>query len=325
MQGRTKEVVRIFSLSDSDRQNIRDLLNRIIGDSSNTEEHTFLESAAILASELPRSIRECIYDFKLWESSAALLITRNPISSQDIGPTPDSHWRPGEKRPLGVAQILHGLYSSLLGEPFGFETQQYGRIFNDLIPLKGMPSNSSSGSGDIGLHTEDCFQPFMPDYLGLMCLRNEQRAKTTVSSIWNVELPEEIRRVLWEERFAPKLSIINSTEAVAKRSVLFGDPAQPYMRFGSIDYETCDLEATAAMRFLATLLERNRQTITLNQGDCLYVDNYYAVHGRAAYQAEYGANGRWFSRLVMARDLRKTRTFRSAPEKRVMLKHTYAN
>lgn len=305
-----------FELTDADRIAVRNMLVEIGRHQENLEETAFLDRAALLAQELPIRIREVFYEFKLRETSPGLLITDNPVSPEDVGPTPTAHWRQGEKRPLNLPQLLHGLYSSLLGEPFGFETQQGGRVFNDLISIPGSRDNASSGAGKVGLHTEDCFQPFMPDYLGFMCLRNEQHAVTTFSFLQNIDIPPSVRCTLSEKYCA-------STKS-NQQAILFGDVERPYLRYGAVDFDPkCDGDKIAAMHFLSDALHRNIQTITLSQGDCLYLDNFVAVHGRAPFEAEYGANGRWFSRLVMVRDLRRTRSFRAAPETRVMLKSRY--
>jgi len=310
-----------FCLSEEDRLAVRNLLEELGRDPKNLEEESFLERAALLSQELPVRIRETFYEFKLRETSDGLLVTNNPIFPEDVGPTPGAHWAPGRTRSLGLPQILHGLYSNLLGEPFGFETQQSGRIFNDLIPIRGMQSNSSSGIGDIGLHTEDCAQPFMPDYLGLACLRNQQRAATTLSSLGTTTIPEDFLQVLFEEGFPAKNSMNGGGNMT--RTILFGDRKRPYLRYGSIDSSKCSSRMVAAMRFISETLDARRQTVVLNQGDCVYLDNFVAVHGRAAYPGEYGPNGRWFCRLVMVRDLRRVRMFRASPESRVMLKGTY--
>ena len=191
-----------FRLSEPERETVRALLIEIARDPENLDEKVFLDRAALHAHRLPLRLREALYEFKLRETTPYLLFANNPVLPADVGPTPQTHWQVGQSRPLNLPQLMHGLYSSLLGEPFGFETQQFGRIFNDLISIEGQPPNSSSGSGKVGLHTEDCAQPFMPDYLGLLCLRNETRAETLVSSLWNVPIPEEIRRTLQQEIFA---------------------------------------------------------------------------------------------------------------------------
>lgn len=303
-----------FRLEDEDRRAVRDLVVEIARHQENLEETAFLDRAALFAQELPIRIREVFYEFKLRETSAVLLITNNPILAQDVGPTPAAHYRRGEERPLNLPQILHGLYANLLGEPFGFETQQRGRIFNDLISIPGAPDNSSSGGGKVGLHTEDVSdtQPFMPDYLGFICLRNEQHSATTFSSLQDINIPDSILRTLFEQSFPYK----NGT----RRSILFGDPRRPYLRYSSIDYEKCTSEMLVAVRFVSEALQQSRQELTLSQGDCLYLDNYVAVHGRAPFEIEYGANSRWFSRLCILRDLRTLRPFKDSPESRVMLR-----
>jgi hypothetical protein len=308
-----------FRLSNEDRTAVRELLVGIARQYESLNENTFLDRAALIAQQLPVSIREIFYEFKLRESSPVLLITNNPVLAGDVGPTPTAHWRPGEERQLNLPQLMHGLYASLLGETFGFETQQRGRIFNDLITIPGAPDNSSSGGGKVGLHTEDVSptQPFMPDYLGFLCLRNEQCAITTFSSLENVNIPDKMLRVLFEQRFPFK----NCT----RRSVLFGDPQRPYLRYSPVDYDQCDSEMAAARQFLSDALQRNLQNVTLSQGDCLYLDNLVAVHGRSPYAAEYGANSRWFSRLFMLRDLRRIRSYTAAPESRVMAKECTLN
>lgn len=310
-----------FRLSERERKAARNLLIQIASNKRNLEESAFLERAAVYAHGLPLRLREAFYDFKIRENVPYLLLTNNPVFPADVGPTPQTHWQPGQSRPLNLPQLMHGLYSSLLGEPFGFETQQCGRIFNDLIAIEGQPPNSSSGAGKIGLHTEDCAYPFMPDYLGLLCLRNETHATTLVSSLSRIEIPEDIRDSLFREVWVDSGSA--ARDRVDKRFMLFGDPARPYLRYGLFNRDQCSDAALRAVRFVSAALQRVQESIVLNQGDCLYLDNFVAVHGRAPYEAVYGTRARWFCRLVMVRDLRRTRVFRVAPEARVMLKHTY--
>jgi len=302
-----------FNLDEHDREQIRYLALSIAKECDNLEEIFFLTNAAVCAQELPRNIRRLFYSFKMSETAPGLLLTNNPVSAQDVGPTPSSHWRPGEDRPLNLPQIIHGLYAALLGEVFGFDTQQRGRLFNDLISIPGAASNSSSGDGKVGLHTEDISQtqPFMPDYLGFLCLRNEQKAVTTLSSLQGISIPDATRRTLFEQCFP-----FRSGE---QRPILFGDPGRPYLRISPVEYERCSAEMLAARQLLMEALHRNQQTITLGQGDCLYLDNSFAVHGRAPFSAEYGAKSRWFSRVFVLRDLRRIRPFTASSESRIMV------
>ncbi len=304
-------MIQIYTLSPEERPRVRAILERIGQDAENREEHAFLDKASLFAQELPVGIRRAFLNFRLRETAPCLLITGNPIGPDDVGPTPMTHWRPGMHRPLNLAQHLHGLYACLLGDPFGFESQQSGRVFNDLITLPDQPENASSGSGKIDLHTEDCVKPFMPDYLGLACLRNETRAQSLISSIRGRALPEDIRNILFEPIF-PQLG------GCTRRALLFGAREQPYLRYGSIDASRCDERALGALGRLTALLSEEQRSVTLLAGDFLYIDNFHAVHGRAPFEPLFGAHARWFSRIVIARDLRRTRPMRSSPEGRVM-------
>lgn len=297
-------------LSNDDRAKVRQCLMDAVFPRP-FEETVVIERACLIAHGLPATIREAFQGFKVHEQAAALLVTHNPVGCDDIGPTPLGHWHRGEKRPLNIGQVLHGLYATLLGEPFGFATQQDGRIFNDLVSSPEAPANASSGGGQIGLHTEDISdtQPFMPDYLGFMCLRNEQSAVTTLSCLPVEEIPLGIRRTL----FTRTVPYVNGTH----RTVLFGDFLRPYLRYSQFNRCECDRDMFEALQWVACALERNVTRVTLQQGDCLYINNCLAVHGRDPFRVEYGEHGRWLSRLFILRDIRRIREFTISPESRI--------
>src|SRR5271163_2685484 len=111
-------MIETYALSDADRAAVRTLLLEIARDMRNLEEQAFLEQAVLFAQELPLGIRRAFHRFKLYEAAPCLLVTNNPVEHEDVGPTPRSHASPGARRPLILPQLLHGLYASLLGEPF---------------------------------------------------------------------------------------------------------------------------------------------------------------------------------------------------------------
>jgi hypothetical protein len=66
-------------------------------------------------------------------------------------------------------QILFILYGSLLGDVFGWATQQDGHIVHDVFPIKGN-EQAQLGTGSeqtLWWHTEDAFFPYRADYIGL--------------------------------------------------------------------------------------------------------------------------------------------------------------
>lgn len=281
------------------------------------EEQALLARAAVDAQELPRQIREAVYEFKHRETDQALLITNNPIYPGDIEPTPRDLPTPTRPRVLTLGHILHVLYGCLLGEPYGFETAQYGRSIQDLIPINGADGNSVLGHGDVGLHTEDFSRPFIPDYVGFGCLRNDERAITVLSSVAGVEFPGEIRDTLMHNRFTPVSGGYGPAEIAEPQHLLFGDPQRPYLRYRIMNTVNMTEPMATAAAFLARALDANRTQVCLSQGDSLFVDNYTAVHGRQHYDPR-DSDGRWFCRLLIARDLRRTREYRSEPASRTV-------
>lgn len=59
--------------------------------------------------------------------------------------------------------------------------------------------------------------------------------------------------------------------------------------------------------------------IILQPGDCCFIDNYRAVHGRKPFTANYDGYDRWLKRLNITRDLRKSQKMRAKPLSRVIL------
>jgi alpha-ketoglutarate-dependent taurine dioxygenase len=67
------------------------------------------------------------------------------------------------------------------------------------------------------------------------------------------------------------------------------------------------------------VIDENLTGVALLPGECLFIDNYKAVHGRSSFKARFDGTDRWLKRINIARDLRKSRSFRSAPASRMIL------
>jgi alpha-ketoglutarate-dependent taurine dioxygenase len=73
------------------------------------------------------------------------------------------------------------------------------------------------------------------------------------------------------------------------------------------------------MDYLIRAIDESLTGVALRPGECLFIDNYRAVHGRSSFQARFDGTDRWLKRINIARDLRKSRAVREAPASRVML------
>jgi L-asparagine oxygenase len=58
--------------------------------------------------------------------------------------------------------------------------------------------------------------------------------------------------------------------------------------------------------------------VSLRPGDCVFVDNFRAVHGRKSFRPRYDGSDRWLKRLNITRNLRGSRAWRRAADDRII-------
>lgn len=324
-------------------------LERSAGDLLSTFQSTknpeFYRAIAVAAQEMPRRIRRALTDFKLLEPAAAIVLGGIPIDDERIGPTPNVAGVP-EDTDTQREDVLLLLLGTLLGDPIAWSTQQHGQLLHNVVPLPGREAEQTGAGSRVPLawHTEEAFHPHRADYLGLLCLRNPDGVATTLAQIDDVTLSAEDQAILrrplfpirpdeahrhefWQSIVDPavepavhgktRIDVMDARpEPVA---VIFGHQDSPYLRIDPY-YMTSPREpdAVAALARLCGELEANLQPVVLGPGDVMFVDNYRAVHGRAAFQARYDGGDRWLKRINITRDLRKTRHLRAEPNDRVI-------
>ncbi len=334
------------ALTSEEVTGIADLLADVVGRFASADDPAFLREAGVLAGELPRGTRAFFNAFRLAEppDAPACVLSGHPIDDTTLGPTP-TRWQVTPDEATRAQQMLLVLYGALFGDPFAWSTQQRGHVVHDLFPIPE-DAHRQLGSGSEGLlwwHTEDAFHPCRCDYLGLLCLRNPNRAATMVGSNRAVrQLDAATIGVLFEPRFTirPDESHLAAPEAdgrdegsrLARASVrmqqmdaapeplaaLFGDPADPYMRVDPFFMRALDAEAAHAMAALVQAVDGETVDLILEPGDVCFIDNYRAVHGRRPFVPGYNGNDRWLKRINVTRDLRKSRAARLSSDARVL-------
>ena len=337
----------ILTLSNDEAANLDTMLAEISSAFESVEDPVFLAECGVIAQEIPRRVRAFLHDFRRYEPAAGCCgIAGFPVNQEKVGLTPVDAGRP-ERSPALEEEILLVLLGSLLGEVMGWSTQQDGRIVNDIFPIRGC-EDEQLGCGSetmLAWHTEDAFHEYRGDYLGLMCLRNPTHVGTTLGTLEGIAVPPSYLESLFAERFLirPDKSHLDEVAAdfrqhgaasadahlrmVAQNrhpravAVLFGDRRAPYLRIDPAFMETApgDHEARQALDFLVAAIDANLRDFDLRPGSFLFIDNYKAVHGRRPFQPCYDGSDRWLKRLNVARDLRKSRVCRSAPESPVII------
>ncbi|MFH8344050.1 TauD/TfdA family dioxygenase [Streptomyces sp. NPDC018045] len=306
-------------LTAEERANIDALIDGIVAADENWDPMAAMDRAAEAAPSLPRRLRAFLAQARASESDVTV-VSGLPIHP-DLPPTP-SGWDLAAKSGAGhreeVALLLCG---TALGDPFGWESQQDGRIVHDVCPAPGMESSltSASSAKTLSLHTEDVFHPCRADYVSLLCLRNPDAVGTTVTRVGSLDFPDSLRAILKESRFRfypddshTGISLSGNAGDVSRtRSdgmvgpVLFGPERTPYLRF-DIDFMSGE-DAAADEAIIATqeILGNAAGRVALEPGDAVFIDNYQVVHGREPFAARYDGKDRWLKRLNLSRDIRR--------------------
>lgn len=298
------------------------------------EDVDFLDRLPVLRSLLSEHIILGLTGAMASERAHVVVIRGFPLGNA-VGPTP-AHWRESDPRTTRVPDSYLMLLGSLLGDPFGWSTLQNGRLVNDILPIARAERSQTGHSSDVLLefHCEDAFHECRCDYLGLLCLRNPDNVATTVAGLDVAELDAGDREVLSQPRFmiwpddehqkaaGPSAGrAAREDEGWPGVSVLFGDRHAPYLRIDPPYMSSLpgDDEAAAALRRLTARLEARLVDVTLKPGDVCFIDNYRAVHGRRPFRARYDGMDRWLRKVVVSKDLRKSRARRVNPRSRVVL------
>jgi L-asparagine oxygenase len=331
---------RIFHLSADEAAWIETMTLGLVKQYGGPEDEELLHELPLLASELPLSERRFLRTFALEDRLGYCVLRGHTIDQSRIGPTP-AHWRDRPvPTPEFAEEILLLLLGALLGEPFGWKTQQDARLVHDIFPIKGYETEQMGiGSTDLlTLHTEDAFHPWRADYLLLECLRNPRRIATIVSEPDLSVLGAAHLDILTEPNFLIRpddshLAQHNATKGVDAEfheiasmkgdnnrvAVLYGPRNHPYMRIDPFFMETPDDPAArAALAAVDELLEASCEQVVLEPGDVLVVNNHRMAHGREAFDACYDGTDRWLKRVSVTTDLRKSHERRKSATARLI-------
>jgi hypothetical protein len=317
------ENICIIELTCPESRNVAGLVDEVMGASSAIPLLPFLNSAQVMAQELPRRLRREVYASRLAECHLAVCIRHSPWQSAAVPPTPLALRDSGIEELVSAVEVLHVLYASLFGESFGWSTIQSGYVVNDILPIPGHDDRplSSSSTSTFGLHTEDAFQACAGDYLGLLCMRNPQQVATILAAPVIDELPPKLRAILFEPRFVVGANVAHRVaDRATTLPILFGSEERPYFRINTNSMATPsnDPEAARALAAFVANLQSHVQEVGFAEGEYWYLDNYRVAHGRAAFTPSYDHFDRWLKRLYITSQFRASRAFRAQSESRLV-------
>jgi Fe(II)/alpha-ketoglutarate-dependent arginine beta-hydroxylase len=327
-------------LDEKDRAQTEGLLAQLCERYSSAEDSDLLFNASLFARNLPWSVQNYLNRFRREEWGYAR-ICGHAGDDGCFGPTP-SHWNQlPNPSPTLNRDILLVLYGALLGDVFGWATQQDGRVVHDVLPIKANEGQQLGTAANVELcwHTEDAFHPLRPDWIILACIRNPTSTATMIACVDDLTLSEDDVHILFEERFRilpddshlPKNNSSTSASDFSKIETLLtaapsialmsGDPHFPYLRADESFWcvaDPADTEAAHVLNRLTAEIQRNLREIRLDPGDFLFLDNFKAVHGRKPFAARYDGTDRWLKRVCVTRDLRKSRAERVSIQRQIV-------
>ncbi|MBW4720413.1 TauD/TfdA family dioxygenase [Saccharothrix obliqua] len=302
--------VRLGPLAERHQAALDDLVARY----GRADHPDFLPRAPFAADVLPDDLAAALAAMRYRESPSVLVVRGGPVAEPAV-PTP-VHWR---ERPAAATvrqDFWLALVASRLGDPVCWSTLQGGRLFHDILPIAGEEHEQTGhGSADVlEFHVEDGFCDHRCDALALLCVRDRDGVASLVAAVDALDLGELDLEVLFEPRFLIRpdpehlRGVDPASVPVPPRPVLFGDPAAPYLRVDPAytDPLPGDERAARALEDLCARLAGAMVALPMSPGDLLLVDNYRAVHGRAAFRARYDGTDRWLRKVTVVRDLRRT-------------------
>ncbi|GLZ29108.1 L-asparagine oxygenase [Lentzea sp. NBRC 105346] len=306
-----------IQLTDEERSAIRRLTDDLTADpDARIDTRDWVERARELSCELPLTLRVALRRFRRSPGPEGVLLVRGlPIDS-----LPGTPSVPGsvERIPTPYASALV-LACMQIGDITAFRQEKSGALVQNVVPVPGQEDfQGNAGSVTLKMHIENGFHSYKPDYVALLCLRNDHDdvAGLRTSSIRRALplLSNETRAILFEPRFitTPPASFGDYISVTGARPILEGDPSDPDVQIDFATTSGLDLGAAAAIDELGHAFDQVERTFVLRSGDLAIVDNRLAMHGRTAFRPRYDGFDRWLLRTSIHIDPRRTRPARPA-------------
>ncbi len=304
---------------------IRRLCRSLKREYGSTDEEALLRDISQFPEQMPPGVVEEIAAFMRSPEADFAVIRHHMIDDKYLGRTPTNQKDPVTTQTSLEYEMVPMLYASILGQVFGWATQQEGHIVNDIIPMEAFAEQQvgASSKAELAWHTEDAYHPGRADFICLFCLRNPTGAPTTVASVIDIRSHQALPAELFDPcvRIAADDAQAAGAEAVGNREwtaanvepvpilsedesglQMCVDPA--YMSLASDEPGVRD----AVTGFCQTINEHLTEVV-LEPGELLIVNNHRAVHGRRPFKPTYSGRDRWLKRVNVARDFESRRPY----------------
>ena len=275
----------------------------------------FCEQAKAQATHIPQRIRVKLEQFaKHGSPTGFLLIQSVPIDETLQDTPPDNKHHEGETTSLARIQAI---CMSAISNMIAYEAECNGTLFQDIVPTKSMAAlQTSMGSIELEIHTEQAFSQLRPDLLSLACLRGDPTALTYIlpvqSILQNISPQEQqvLREPLWmtgvDLSFKLNDQEFRDGDLRGPMPIISGLQTDPQLVFDQdLMKGTDDVSRTMIDKVVGIYYEKRHAHI-FAPGDIVIIDNRRAVHGRSTFKPKYDGKDRFLVRCFGVFDYTKT-------------------
>ncbi|WP_317441115.1 TauD/TfdA family dioxygenase [Streptomyces collinus] len=302
----------VYELDPAEIRSIEPLFAELRRAADARGDDALVQTAHVHGGLLPKRLLAVLSDFRRFGNPHGVLTLRNLPVTAGLPPTPSTAESVADSCTPSVAALL--LVMSRLGDPIAYAEEKRGALVQDVCPVPGEEDQQqNTGSVYFKLHSENAFLEHRPDFIGLLCLREDhERSAASITSSIRQALPlltDEQITVLREPRFRTRLApsfCRDGREQVylPPVPVLAGPERSPTLCVDFDDTAPCDEVARTAFDALHEALQKVRREFVLRPGDLAIVDNSTAVHGRSAFTPRYDGKDRWLQRLFVVHSIR---------------------
>lgn len=281
--------------------------------SENPEE--FCRQIKRASNKVPMDIARSLLEFSHHGSETGFLLF-DGFSYDDVANTPDdNNQKIGEKTNLAKIQ---GILMSTIGELVAYEAEGYGRIFQDIIPMKSMEQQqmSLSSGTELEIHTEQAFSKLRPDILSLACIRGDPDAftyilpvKSIIKNLSHQEI-ELLRKPLWTTSVDLSFKLYGQEfidgDVRGSIPIISGPEDDPNLVFDQDLMTGITEEAHRMIARIVGIYYTHRIRHALIPGQIIFIDNNRAVHGRSSFSPKYDGIDRFLVRCFATFDYEKS-------------------
>lgn len=304
----------ILQIDPSEFEILKFIVDKINTDPSENP-NLFCSQIKSLSVQIPKRIQTELLNFKNNNFAPGILIKGITLEESELPITPSTNnEKVGEKTILSKIQAL---LLSVIAEMVAYEAEGYGRLFQDIVPVESCKGTQTSlGSTELEIHTEQAFSKLKPDILSLACLKGDLNAFTYIlpieSIVDTVSFQDYclLRKPLWNTGvdLSFKLNGVEFIEGDIRGplSIINGSVMSPELIFDQDLMTGITEESEDMIQRIVDIYYKERFSYNLVSGDIFFINNNKAVHGRSSYSPKYDGNDRFLIRCFGTYDYKKS-------------------